>query len=104
MKRETVFLVLTSAVVLAGEIRRAGSVVEVDNHLAADLLRRGRARVATESDAIPVVEQEQEPEQEQAADADQGETDPEQTVEQAPKKRGRPRKNHEPQPDEAPDA
>ncbi|MDH0008385.1 hypothetical protein N5J48_12345 [Acinetobacter ursingii] len=37
-----ILIALTSAVVIAGEIRKAGQEVEVDEALAKDLLHRGR--------------------------------------------------------------
>lgn len=46
-----IFLKLTSAVAIAGAVRAAGSIVEVDEDLAVNLLHRGKAEVATEADA-----------------------------------------------------
>lgn len=47
---DTVYLVVTSAFVLAGDIVTEGEIVEVTNAEARDLLGRGKARVATEED------------------------------------------------------
>lgn len=62
-----VFLKITSAVALSGEIHKAGSIVEVSEDLARDLLHRGKAEVATEADA---------PASEGEAPADPAPTDP----------------------------
>jgi len=50
---QNVYLVVTSAFVLAGEIAKNGEIVEVSDSEARDLLRRGMARVATEHDGVP---------------------------------------------------
>jgi len=47
---EKVFLKLTSAVVFDGLIHKAGAVIEMVEHEAKDLLRRGKAVLATEKD------------------------------------------------------
>lgn len=47
---EKVYLKLTSAVVFDGLIHKAGAVVEMLEHEAKDLLRRGKAVLATEKD------------------------------------------------------
>lgn len=46
-----VFLRITSAVAIAGAVHGAGSIVEVDEDLAVNLLHRGKAEVATDADA-----------------------------------------------------
>lgn len=51
---KSVFLVLTSAIGLAGEIARAGDVVEVTPAEATNLLRRGKGRLATADDGVEV--------------------------------------------------
>jgi hypothetical protein len=48
--QDTVYLVVLSAFMLAGEIAMPGEVVEVTNSEARDLLGRNLARVATEED------------------------------------------------------
>jgi hypothetical protein len=47
---ENVFLKLTSAVVFDGLIHRAGAIIEMVEHEAKDLLRRGKAVLATVAD------------------------------------------------------
>lgn len=47
----SVFLVITSAIVIDGAIAKAGSLVEVSDTEARNLLHRGKARVATDEDA-----------------------------------------------------
>lgn len=60
--KSTVFLKLTSAVALAGAVKAAGSIVEVDEDLAVNLLNRGKAEPATAEDApAPEPEPETEP-------------------------------------------
>ena len=53
---KTIFLVLTSAIVISGGICRAGSLVEVSELEAKNLLARGKARLATADDGAPVVD------------------------------------------------
>ena len=70
MSTQNVYLVVTSAFVLAGEIAKPGELVEVSDSEARDLLNRGKARPATEEDGVPVpqtveAEPEKEPEQEE---------------------------------------
>lgn len=72
--QQNVYLVVTSAFVLAGDIAKNGELVEVSDSEARDLLRRGLARVATEEDGLPSAQ-----EQEQAA-----EREPEQEPEPEP--------------------
>lgn len=48
---KSVFLVVTSAVLIAGEIARPDDLVEVSEAEAANLTRRGKAREATEAEA-----------------------------------------------------
>lgn len=50
-KPETFLLKLRSGIVLDGEIVRGGELVEVGEAEAKDLLRRGKADLATEDDA-----------------------------------------------------
>ncbi len=50
---QNVYLVVTSAFVLAGDIVKNGELVEVTESEAREFLRRGMARVATESDGVP---------------------------------------------------
>lgn len=52
-----VFLVLTAAVVIGGEIAKRGSVVEVTNAEARDMLHRKKARIATAEDGVEVDDQ-----------------------------------------------
>jgi hypothetical protein len=51
-----IFLVLTSAIAIDGELVRAGSLVEVSELEAKNLLHRGKARLATEADGAPALE------------------------------------------------
>lgn len=55
---ETVFLKLTSAIVVAGDVVKPPAVVEVTRREARDLLNRGKAVLATEKDGAPVVRSE----------------------------------------------
>jgi hypothetical protein len=55
---ETVILKVTSAIVVGGEVMRAGDLVEVTRSEAKDLLHRGKAELATEADAPKAVEPE----------------------------------------------
>jgi hypothetical protein len=48
-----IFLVITSAIVIEGEIAKVGEIVEVSEREAKNLLHRGKARLATEADGIP---------------------------------------------------
>lgn len=50
---EKYFLKITSAVVIDGDIRRPGAIVEVDERVATDLLRREKAEPATDADQAP---------------------------------------------------
>jgi outer membrane biosynthesis protein TonB len=52
---------VTSAVVLGGAVVTKGSVIEVDEAVAKDLLRRGKAEVATLEDAKPTAAKPAEP-------------------------------------------
>lgn len=61
---ETVFLKVSSAFLVGGQLAKAGEVVEVTSTEAKDLLARGKAVVATGADAP--VEQEQEQAQDEA--------------------------------------
>jgi len=70
MSKETVFLVVTSAFVLSGEIAEMGEIVEVTDTEARDFLRRGMARVATADDGIPDDEPEAETDVDDDTDAD----------------------------------
>lgn len=49
----SVFLKLTSAIPVDGEIITAGNLVEVDELLAKNLLHRGKAVLATAEDGVP---------------------------------------------------
>lgn len=49
-KAEGVWLVLTSAIVIDGDVCRPDTLVEVTEPEAKNLLTRGRARLATEGD------------------------------------------------------
>lgn len=51
---KTIFLVLTSAIAIDGGICRAGSLVEVSELEAKNFLHRGKARLATAEDGVPV--------------------------------------------------
>lgn len=55
--KQTIFLRLTAAVALAGAVKVAGSIVEVDEDLAVNLLNRGKAELAT-GEAAPEPEAE----------------------------------------------
>lgn len=55
-KQASVFLVLTSALVIKGAICRAGTLVEVTEAQAVNFLQRGKARLATEKDGAPAAE------------------------------------------------
>jgi ribosomal protein L9 len=52
----SVFLVITSAVAIDGELAKANSIVEVSDAEARNLLHRGKARLATEADGIEAAE------------------------------------------------
>jgi len=54
MSKESVFLKLTSAIAIDGAVVRAGSLVEVTQTEAKNLLHRGKAVLATERDGAPV--------------------------------------------------
>ena len=60
---KTVFLKVSSAFLVGGQLAKAGEIVEVTGTEAKDLLARGKATVATVADAA--VDQEQEQEQHQ---------------------------------------
>lgn len=60
---KTVFLKVSSAFLVGGQLAKAGEIVEVTGTEAKDLLARGKATVATVADAP--VDQEQEQEQHQ---------------------------------------
>lgn len=51
---KTFFLVLTSALVIDGNVCRAGELVEVGEVEAKNFLGRGKARFATEEDGIEI--------------------------------------------------
>lgn len=59
--RQSIFLVLTSAIALAGTICKAGSLVEVTELEAKNLLHRGKARLATAEDGAPERNDDKEP-------------------------------------------
>lgn len=75
---KTVFLKVSSAFLVGGQLAKAGEIVEVTSTEAKDLLARGKATVATVADAPEDQEQEQEqhqdevqqPEGEAAAESD----------------------------------
>lgn len=75
---KTVFLKVSSAFLVGGQLAKAGEIVEVTSTEAKDLLARGKATVATVADAPVDQKQEQEqhqdevqqPEGEAAAEAD----------------------------------
>jgi hypothetical protein len=54
---KTFTLKLLSAIVVAGEVITRGSLVELAESEAKHLLSRGKARLATEDDAVAVVKQ-----------------------------------------------
>lgn len=54
---KTIFLVLTSAIAISGGICRKGSLVEVSELEAKNLLGRGKARLATVDDGAPVADE-----------------------------------------------
>lgn len=58
--KDNVYLVATSAFMVAGEMIVAGDIVEVTDSEARDLLGRGKARVATAEDGVPQDEAEAE--------------------------------------------
>lgn len=51
---EKVFLKVSSAFLIGGQLAKAGDVVEVPMNAAKDLLARGKATVATQADEKPV--------------------------------------------------
>lgn len=53
---ESVFLKITSAVAIDGQIARKDSIVEVTESEARNLLGRGKAVLATEADGAPAAE------------------------------------------------
>ncbi len=58
IKKTTVVIALTSAVAIDGEIRVAGTEVEVDQDLAKDLLTRGRGVLVEASDTTQAADDE----------------------------------------------
>lgn len=68
--KSNVYLVVTSAFMLAGDMVTEGQIVEVTNAEARDLLERGKARVATAEDGVPAVAEPTEAEGDDAADGD----------------------------------
>ena len=58
VKKLTVVIALTSAVAIDGEIRVAGTEVEVDHDLAKDLLARGRGVLVEASDTTQAADDE----------------------------------------------
>ena len=63
---KTVFLKVSSAFLVGGQLAKAGEIVEVTGTEAKDLLARGKATVATVADAPVDQEQEQEQAQDEA--------------------------------------
>ncbi len=61
---QNVYLVVTSAFVLAGDIVTPDMLVEVTDSEARNLLSRGKARLATADDGVPVEGQEDDAESE----------------------------------------
>lgn len=59
---KTASVLLTSAIVIGGELIRRGTIVTIGEDAAKDLLRRGKAEVATAEDE-PEPEAEDEPEE-----------------------------------------
>ena len=51
-----IFLVITSAIVIDGEIAKPGEIVEVSEREAKNFLHCGKARLATADDGIPASE------------------------------------------------
>lgn len=68
---KSVFLKVSSAFMVDGQIAKAGDIVEVSEGDAKDLLHRGKATLATASDAPEQADQEQPSEPEQTAADDQ---------------------------------
>lgn len=62
MSEKSVFLVLTSAIAIDGQICRKGSLVEVSDLEARSFLHRGKARLATAEDGAPEEDEADEPE------------------------------------------
>ena len=62
---KTVFLKVSSAFLVGGQLAKAGEIVEVTSTEAKDLLARGKATVATVADAPADQEQEQEQHQDE---------------------------------------
>ncbi len=103
MSKSLFLIVLTSAVVLGGEVRRANTIAAVSEKLARNLLSRGRAKdysgdeppsvvVDDDGDAIhPDIEAHELDRAEQAAEAASGETASNDAANAAPPKpkRGR---------------
>ena len=63
---KTVFLKVSSAFLVGGQLAKAGEIVEVTGTEAKDLLARGKATVATVADAPEDQEQDQEQQQDEA--------------------------------------
>ena len=59
LKSKSIFLVLLSALGVAGELLKAGTLVEVSNADAKNLLHRNKARVAREDDGAPAGQDEE---------------------------------------------
>ncbi len=68
---KSVFLQVSSAFMVGGQIAKAGDIVEVSEGDAKDILHRGKATLATETDAHEQANQEQQSEPEQNAADDQ---------------------------------
>lgn len=69
---ETVFLKVTSAFLVGGEIAKKGEIVELTPNEARDLLARGKAVPATAGDA-PTIKAAPAPEADQPAESGEGE-------------------------------
>ena len=67
---KTVFLKVSSAFLVGGQLAKAGEIVEVTGTEAKDLLARGKATVATVADAPVDQEQEQEQHQDEVQQPD----------------------------------
>lgn len=60
MDKHGIFLVLTSALVIDGDVAKAGTLVEVSENEAKNFLHRGKARLATAEDGAPQMDDEDE--------------------------------------------
>ncbi|MBF9235583.1 hypothetical protein [Microvirga alba] len=65
---ESIILKVTSAMIVGGQIAKPGEMIEVTHAEAKDMLHRGKAVLATATDAPEPVEKQPEPQPEPAAE------------------------------------